>query len=302
MLRQRTTRLTFSKDGDSNTSENPAAADRILQVTVNDGLFQQRGCYDHDPRPSVERCALCQQRHSDHQRGREHRVLHFAGGSARQRYGTEGSPVTITAVAGGVGLATGPTLGAGVITLSDNATAGGSFTYTGSDGTLTDPATVTINRVTTANITGTGANDIIVGNGAVNTITGGGGNDNINAGDGGDAISGGTGNDIILAGTGNDTITWNANATGDTDGFDMVNGEAGGTDTFIVNGRAGETETFRIYARAAALAAGLAVSGADTEIVITRTVGRPRRSSPNSTISRRSPSTRSTPPPTTATI
>ena len=35
-----------------------------------------------------------------------------------------------------------------------------SFTYTGSDGSLTDPATVTVNRVTTANITGTAANDV----------------------------------------------------------------------------------------------------------------------------------------------
>ena len=70
-------------------------------------------------------------------------------------------------------------------------------------------------------------------------ITGGGGNDNINAGDGGDTISGGTGNDIILAGTGNDTINWNANAAGDTDGFDMINGEARRlTDTFVVNGSA----------------------------------------------------------------
>ena len=57
---------------------------------------------------------------------------------------------------------------------------------------------MTVNRVTTANITGTGANEIIVGNTAINAITGGGGNDNINAGDGNDTITGGTGNDIIL--------------------------------------------------------------------------------------------------------
>ena len=51
----------------------------------------------------------------------------------------EGSPVTITAVGGASGLNAGPTLGAGVITLADNGTAGGSFTYTASDGTATDP-------------------------------------------------------------------------------------------------------------------------------------------------------------------
>ena len=41
-----------------------------------------------------------------------------------------------------------------------------------------------------------------------------------------------------------------------------------------MNGRVGTAETFRIYTRAAAISAGIAVSGnADTEIVITRTVG-----------------------------
>ena len=48
---------------------------------------------------------------------------------------------------------------------------------------------------------------------------------------------------------------------GDTDGFDIVDGEAGGVDTFIVTGRATEAETFRIYARAAAIDAGIPVSG-----------------------------------------
>ncbi len=56
------------------------------------------------------------------------------------------------------------------------------------------------------------------------------------------------------------------------DGFDIIDGGAGATDTFVLTGGA-ETETFRIYARAAAIAAGIAVSGANTEIVITRTVG-----------------------------
>ena len=93
------------------------------------------------------------------------------------------------------------------------ATAGGSFTYTGSDGALTDPAhgqRSTASRRPTS--PARGANDIIVGNAGVNAINGGGGNDNIDAGDGDDTITGGTGNDIILAGTGNDTIIWNANA------------------------------------------------------------------------------------------
>lgn len=75
----------------------------------------------------------------------------------------------------------------------------------------------------------------------------------------------------MLGGTGNDTVNWNA--AGDTDGFDVIDGGAGATDTFVLNGRADATETFRIYARAAAIAAGIVVAGANTEIVITRTVG-----------------------------
>lgn len=255
----------------ANNSDNPAAVDRVLQVTVNDGLLDS----------PVATATVHVTATNDAPAANNDTVITNVGANTAFTIShaallandtdPEGSPVTITAVGGATGLASGPTLGAGIITLSDNAAAGGSFTYTGSDGTLTDPATVTINRVTTANITGTGANDIIVGNTAVNTIAGGGGNDNINAGDGNDTISGGTGDDIIFAGTGNDTITWSA--AGGTDGFDMVNGEAGGTDTFIVNGVAGTAETFRIYEKSAAVAAGFTVIGAQTEIVITRTVG-----------------------------
>ena len=49
--------------------------------------------------------------------------------------------------------------------------------------------------------------------------------------------------------------------------------EPAAIDTFNLNGRTGLAETFRIYARAEAILAGIAVSGANTEIVITRTVG-----------------------------
>ena len=254
----------------NNTSQNPDPAARILQVSVNDGLLDS----------AVATTTITVVPQNDAPAANNDTVITNVAANTSFSISQaallandtdpEGQAISITAVGGATGLASGPTLGAGVITLADNAVANGSFTYTGSDGTLTDPATVTINRVTTANITGTGANDIIVGNGAVNAITGGGGNDNINAGDGGDDIAGGTGNDIIFAGTGNDTVRWNA--AGDTDGFDIIDGEAGGTDTFVLTGSAA-TETFRIYARAEAIAAGVPIQGANTEIVITRTVG-----------------------------
>jgi Ca2+-binding RTX toxin-like protein len=256
----------------SNSSDNPATTPRTIQVTVNDGLLSS----------AVATATVNVTGQNDAPAANNDTVITNVAANTTfsisqaallaNDMDPEGSPVTITGVGGANGLASGPTLGAGVVTLSDNAIAGGSFTYTGSDGVASDPATVTINRVTTANITGTGGNDIVVGNTGANVITGGGGNDRIEAGDGNDAISGGTGDDVIVAGTGNDTITWNANANGDTDGFDMVDGNEGGTDTFVVNGRAGTTETFRIYARQAAIDAGMTVTGANSEIIITRTV------------------------------
>jgi len=255
------------------TSDNPGATPRTLQVTVNDGLLNSAVATT-----TVTVVAL-----NDAPAANNDTVItNVAAGTSfsisqaallANDTDPEGQAISITAASAAAGQFTaGPTLAAGVINLTDNGAAGGTFTYTGSDGTGSDPATVTVTRVAGA-IAGTANADIIVGDLNGTAINGAGGNDNINAGDGGDTISGGLGDDVILAGTGNDTITWNANAAGATDGFDMINGEAGTIDTFVVNGRASETEIFRIYARAAAITSGIAVLGADTEIVITRTVG-----------------------------
>ncbi|RZA28504.1 MAG: hypothetical protein EOP02_07200 [Proteobacteria bacterium] len=179
--------------------------------------------------------------------------------------------MTITAVNGQNGL-NAPTLGANAITVSDTGAAGGSFNYVVSDGALTDPTTaVNVTRVVGV-INGTVANEIIIGDGLGTTINGGGGNDIIDAGDGGDTITAGLGNDVVQGGTGNDVINWNANATGPDDGFDRIDGGAGAVDTFQLTGNA-QAETFRIYTGAAATLAGIVVSGALTEIVVTRTVG-----------------------------
>ncbi|MFC1459360.1 peroxidase family protein, partial [Microvirga arabica] len=151
----------------------------------------------------------------------------------------------------------------GSVTVTDNATAGGTFEYTVNDGSgaanATGTGTVTVSRVTTAALNGTAGANIMVGNDAANTI---------------DA---GQGNDLIFAGGGNDTIVWNVdtgffgNETGN-DGRDFVDGGAGTLDRFIVNGGP-TTEEFVVYARAEAIAAGFTDLRADTEIVITRRVG-----------------------------
>ncbi len=103
------------------------------------------------------------------------------------------------------------------------------------------------------------------------TAVNGNGNANILVGDAnGSTFEGAGGNDVVLAGLGNDTIIWNAG-----DGRDIVDGGAGGTDTFVINGDNSNTnpETYRVYARADALAAGIAGLAANTDIVITRSAG-----------------------------
>ncbi|WP_426227117.1 peroxidase family protein [Pararhizobium sp. DWP3-4] len=248
----------------SSTSENPNTTARVIQVTVNDGLLTSNiatatvNVIATPDAPAANNDTVITNALQNETFSISQAAL------LANDIDPEGAAVTITAV-GTPGGVSAPVLGAGVVTLADTGAAGGAFVYTGSDGTLTDTATVTINRVA-GNITGTGGADIIVGNTAGTTINGAGGNDNIDAGDGGDTINGGTGNDIIDAGTGNDTITMNS-----TDGFDRIDGDAG-TDTFQLVGN-GEAETFRIYAKAAAIAAGVPVTGADAEIIITRTVG-----------------------------
>lgn len=257
----------------SNTSDNPDTADRILQVSVNDGLLNS----------NVATTTVNIVPTNDAPIGNPDNVItNVASGVnfsiARSALlandlDPEGSGVSITAVGGQNGL-NAPVLGPTAVTVSDTGPAGGSFNYVASDGALTDPTTsVSVTRVTGTTITGTGASEIIVGDLGATTINGGGGNDHIDGGDGNDQISAGVGDDIVQAGTGNDTIIWNANDSVPTDGFDVVDGGTSAADTFVLNGQGGTTETFRIYAKDAAIAAGVTVSGANTEIVITRTVG-----------------------------
>lgn len=247
-----------------NNSENPNAAARVIQVTVNDGFLTSAVATTTvtvtatNDVPAANTDTVI----TNVAQGVNFTISHAA--LLANDTDPEGAALTIQSVGTPDGVSI-PVLGAGIVTLNDTGGAGGSFVYTATDGGLTDTAQVNINRVA-GNITGTGLAEIIIGNTAGTTINGAGGNDNIDAGDGGDTINGGTGNDIINAGTGNDIINMSS-----TEGFDRIDGGAG-TDTFQLTGN-GDTETFRIYARAAAIAAGVPVTGADAEIIITRTVG-----------------------------
>lgn len=120
------------------------------------------------------------------------------------------------------------------------------FTYTISDGTFTDTATVTVTVLpnligddTDNVLNGTAFDDVIEGHGGNDTLRGFGGNDQIDGGDGDDFIDGGEGMDSILGGAGNDTIVSGPNTGAGTANADTVDGGAG-IDT-ITGGIGGDT-------------------------------------------------------------
>ncbi|MEQ1519303.1 MAG: hypothetical protein ABL931_22740, partial [Usitatibacteraceae bacterium] len=90
---------------------------------------------------------------------------------------------------------------------------------------------------------------------------------------GNDSLNGGAGNDIIVAGGGDDTLRYNVNNGAGTanGGRDVIDGGAGGTDTFVLTGNAA-VETFRIYSATEwlNLGAGHTLANASSGIVITR--------------------------------
>ena len=89
------------------------------------------------------------------------------------------------------------------------------------------------------------------------------GTDSLNGGAANDLLVGGQGNDAVNGGAGNDTAYWTAG-----DGREFIDGGAD-TDTVKMVGDS-TAETFRIYSRTEALAVGITVLNANTEIVITR--------------------------------
>jgi len=161
----------------------------------------------------------------------------------------------ITALSGATSL-TASLAPAGSVSITDTGGLlqnGGNFNYTATWGAQSATGAVAVIRDAQGTISGSDtADDILVGDGADS------------------AFDGGEGNDFVFAGAGNDTITWN-----DGDGRDIVDGGLGGTDTFTINGSNSTTdpETYRVYARADAVAAGIAVLAANSDIVITRSTG-----------------------------
>jgi VCBS repeat-containing protein len=96
---------------------------------------------------------------------------------------------------------------------TDDATLGGSFSYTLTDGhtsSASATATVVNNPTTTTTLTGTSGDDIIVATQGSETLSGGGGNDILVSNAGGHTLTGGSGNDtfgFLTYGDAPDTIT-----------------------------------------------------------------------------------------------
>jgi Ca2+-binding RTX toxin-like protein len=235
-----------------NTSENPSAVARVIETTVSDGVFTSniaRTTVTVTPVNDAPNAAV------------DNVVTNIAGPilipewiMLRNDTDAEGSALDVTG-------ATENDLNFGITFNGEDVTATRSdadntkdFTYTITDGALTDTADVDITWDTVGTVSGLGGSDIILGDANGSVFDGNGGDDLIIAGGGNDTIDGDTGNDEVIWDVGH--------------GRDFVNGGAN-TDTMVINGD-GSDDVFRVYSRLEALAAGITGLNAATEIVITR--------------------------------
>ncbi|GEM_PF-1544604 len=234
-----------------NTSDNPGTDPRIIQSTVNDGRL--------DSAPATTTINVTAINDAPNAAD-ENVITNIASGTSYLVPGwallandtdPEGNALTLTSVSEN-SQNFSATLAAGDVQVTDSSNNNRSFTYTVSDGSLTDTNNVSVTRDTNGNLDGNNSNtrDILIGS---NTAT---------------TFNGGTGDDIIIGGSGNDTMLWYANAGGATDGHDFFDGGAG-NDTVSITGRNG-AESFNIYTTAAAILAGLTPANTNAEIVITR--------------------------------
>jgi Ca2+-binding RTX toxin-like protein len=262
----------------SSNSNNPTGADRIIHVSVNDGLVDSNVATTtihvtpvNDP-PNA---------------GNDSIITNYANGTNNVSFdvpdwallANDTDPDSATLSIAGVtesqtNFSVSHTASAPAhVTITKSNASSHQFSYTVSDGSASDTANATVATDTSGNLDGTTGNNIIVGDG----------NNSM--------IDGGTGDDIIFAGAGNDTVVWNTNSNGATDGHDfvdggttsLVSGHDTGSDSFVVTGRSNSTETFSIYSNtddwdnnagngivSSAAHAGFTGLNANTEIVVAR--------------------------------
>ena len=235
-----------------NSSDAPDTQNRVIQVSVNDGLADSAIATS-----TIQVIAV-----NDGPIARNDRIVtNIATGvsftvadwALLANNSDPDNTLQISAVSGANGLTASHPAG-GPVTITDTGANGGSFNYTATDGTASDNASVSLVRDSTGSIDGNNGNDILVGNNIANTFDGGGGND------------------LVFAGTSNDAVIWNANNAGtsnnNTDGHDYVDGGLG-SDRITITG-SNNSETYVVQTRSDAVTAGITGLAADTEMVITR--------------------------------
>ena len=156
----------------------------------------------------------------------------------------DGDPLNLVSAGGDASGSAIPSGGAVVFTPVGGSFVGnpaGSFSYTISDGNgaanNADVASVSIEAVVGATLTGTAASEIFIGDGSADTITGNAGDDFVFGGAGNDTLiaGSGAGNDFYDGGTGSDTITYTSDSfcliVDLTSGFTSGNSATIGFDT-----------------------------------------------------------------------
>ncbi len=108
---------------------------------------------------------------------------------------------------------------AGSVTVTEdgnNELDGGTFTYTGTAGALSDTGLVTISRpsTSTGTLNGTGLGDILIAGSGNDTLNGNEGADVLIGNDGNDTLVGGTGADLLVGGNGTDNFRFNFSSEG----------------------------------------------------------------------------------------
>jgi Animal haem peroxidase/RTX calcium-binding nonapeptide repeat (4 copies) len=227
----------------TNNSGNPDTTPRIVETTVNDGRLDSAPATTTIDVVSVQDPA---QANNDTvvSNSTSFEIPEWA--LMANDVDPEGDPFSITDTYNDNGVSVSQPNGTS-ISVSNTGGSQDRFDYHVTGG---NSARVNVDFDTFGTLSGNNGSDIVIGDGA---------SSNIDAGQG---------DDIVLAGGGNDNIVWFANAFGNTDGRDFVDG-GDGTDTFIVNGRNG-SETFRILTAAAAVLEGVVLTNAATEIVVMR--------------------------------
>ena len=209
------------------TSDNPTSADRTATIIFNDGSNDGSGAALSDS--STVTIHVSPVNDAPHA-GDDFVITNNSGGSTYQipewallanDTDPDGSALDVTDISFASGFAS-ITRANGNVTISDNSTVGGSFTYTASDGSLHDTAHVTVSQ-DAGTMNGGSGSEIFIGDSSGSTINANGGNDILIGNGGDDILNGGSGNDSYVFGLhdGRDVIH-------DTSGADTIRIEAGG--------------------------------------------------------------------------